>query len=258
MTDQLHCTRGCRRRGRHLADCEDQETCHGCQPRETEHGVLCRTCGQKLERLLGDPDDHESIAGACVWLATNLGQYIRTPSGGTRGSAAGEHFVIVAAAMSALQVSLVEFALDFADDRSMKPPPGTEPAKVAAWLRPWSATLAAWEPIADTLDHLLDLMADAHSAAPWRGRDPEASDQAAAMLYRAPAEPTQSVCDRFGIKPTELLYWRKRKRIDPVDPSEKPLRWTPWSVFSELHPEAARRFNEQLEAVTRADVMWTA
>jgi len=186
----IACARGCLRHGRHATDCDQQdphtpgcvndqcdgcnaEQCPGCLPREAETGLLCRTCTERLETLLAGPDDRESVAGACEWLADNLGQHLRSaPMGGTGRSAnPGEGFVTVMAALRDLQVGFAKFAADFLASRSMRPLEDTSPVHIAARLRPWLGTIAAWEPIADTLDGLIAWRGQAHGVCPWRHVD---------------------------------------------------------------------------------------
>ncbi|QXT62743.1 hypothetical protein [Tessaracoccus palaemonis] len=249
----LHCARGCTRPDRHLSACPDTDTCPGCEPRLTEVGHLCRRCHTRLERYLGDDTSCESIAGAARWLADNLGQHLRSPRGGRGAGDSIDRLVSVADAMSGLQIALVELAEDYlqrhVDD--------TTPAAVAARLRPWATALAAWEPISGTLDHLDDLMHEAHAVAPWRGRDPHRSEEAAAALYLAPAESTEEICTRFAIAPQRLWKARQRNKLTPFDPHAKPLSWRPWDVFAYLHPDDARRY-EAILARPQTDVVWTS
>lgn len=265
MTDTLHCIRDCVRWDKHMPDCPgtDDNPCPGCQPREVETGWLCTRCLDRLHTLLGPPSDRESIAGACLWLADNLGQHIKHSNGGKPsgdGSTHGEHMVTVMAVMSDLQLSLVEMAGEFRQARQMRAATETDPTRLTAWLRPWLTTLADWEPIGDQITHLSDLMADAHAAAPWRGKDPDASDRAAVLLWGAPAEATRDVCDRFGRTSEWLRKAKERGKIQPLDPTEKPLRWMPWDVFRLLHPVEAERYEARMAKLTRAEagVVWSS
>ena len=264
-TETIACARGCLRWGHHATDCEqsdphtpgcvsDQcdgcntEQCPGCMPREAETGLLCRGCTKRLETLLAGPEERESVAGACEWLADNLGQHLRSaPMGGTGRSAnPGEGFVTVMAALRDLQVGFAEFAADFLASRSMRPLEDTSPAHIAARLRPWLGTIAAWEPIADTLDLLIAWRGQAHGVCPWRGVDPGVTVEASVMLYFAPPEPTDAICARFGVTDVWLRQRKSRGDIEPVQEGVKPLWWRPWLVFELLHPDAARRYEESL------------
>jgi hypothetical protein len=53
MSIRLHCIRGCTRRGQHLADCEDRDTCKGCEPRPAAIGQLCIGCHGRLTQDIG-------------------------------------------------------------------------------------------------------------------------------------------------------------------------------------------------------------
>ena len=267
----IACARGCLRHGRHASDCDQQddhapgcvndqcdgcntEQCPGCMPREAETGLLCRGCIERLETLLAGPDDRESVAGACEWLADNLGQHLRSaPMGGAGRSAnPGEGFVTVMAALRDLQVGFAEFAADFIESRSMRPLEDTSPAHIAARLRPWLGTIAAWEPIADTLDLLIAWRGQAHGVCPWRGVDPGATMEAAVVLRHANDETTDAICQRFGVTDVWLRQRKARGDIKPVTEGVKPLWWSPWDVFALLHPDGARRYEEAIQA-TQAD-----
>lgn len=266
MSATLHCTRGCIRWDRHLADCPttDDNPCPGCEPRPVETGWLCTRCLDRLHRLLGTPDDHESIAGACQWLADNLGQHIRSSRGNRPtgdGSTHGDGMVTVMAAMADLQVSLAEMAREFTERRRMRLGTSTEPAAIAARLRPWLTLLADWEPIGDQLDHFDQLMQAAHAAAPWRGKDPNASLEVAAMLHLAPAETTDQICQRFRLVPQWLKDARRRHGLTPTRKG-KPHQWRPWDVYAILHPDAAQRYLADLarqeQLARHGDVVWTS
>lgn len=68
--DTTPCASGCITY-RHLADCTDDH-CSGCEPRWATDGLLCGRCHNRLATLLSGPNDPESIAGVCAWLADNL------------------------------------------------------------------------------------------------------------------------------------------------------------------------------------------
>ena len=278
----IACARGCLRHGRHASDCDQQddhapgcvndqcdgcntEQCPGCMPREAETGLLCRGCTERLETLLAGPDDRESVAGACEWLADNLGQHLRSaPMGGTGRSAnPGEGFVTVMAALRDMQVGFAEFAADFLASRSMRPLEDTSPAHIAARLRPWLGTIAAWEPIADTLDLLIAWRGQAHGVCPWRGREPEATMEMAAMLHLAPAEDTAATCRRFRVTGQWLKDAKRRRGLMPVSTAEKPYRYRPFDVFAALHPDAAEEYLAELSRLeqydsARSEMVWSS
>lgn len=264
MTDEItYCARGCVRWGRHLPHCTqsdyhtpgcvDQDCdgcnpdrCGGCEPRFAQAGLLCDRCLARLEQLLADVNEPESVAAVCTWLADNLGQHIRTGAGErTRSATPGEQFVTVMAALSDLQISWYEMAAEFLADRGMKALTDTEPAIVSGRLRPWLTSLAAWEPILDSIDHLIELRSAAHAVCPWRGKVTAGEDEAA-MLYLAPAEETGQICQRFGITEAWLWQAKKRGKVAPVDPHARPMLWRPWDIFAVLHPDAARRYEAAL------------
>ena len=278
-TEHRTCARGCTRRGQHLPDCPTdtphhtdcrdddcdgcRKPCTGCLPRTATHGVLCgwperdedgnqvgwRGCYGLLAQLLGPVADRESIAGCALWLADNLGQHIRAAQVGKSAPSAhaGEHFVTVASIMSDIQISLAEMSEDFREAHCMSPLRDNDPSLLAGNLRSWIDTVAAWEPIADHIDHKLELRGLAHAAVPWRGTDPRASDHAAVMIYHLPPEPTEDICQRFAIKPTWLRWHKWRGDITPEAEGVRPLYWRPWDVFRLLHPAEARHYETRLE-----------
>lgn len=300
--DAIPCARGCTRWNRHLETCTHtdlhtndcnhvgcrgchDDLCNGCEPRWAEHGLLCTRCYTKLTELLAPADDTpESIASICTWLATNLGQHLRSPQGATSRSAnPGDGPITVMVALSDLQIALVELARNWIDESHhlsscpdlhlaadrrrctgcnpspLRPLRTTAPQAVAARLRPMAGLLAAWAPIIDNLDHFLELRAKAHAAAPWRGRHPDASDEAAVLLWGLPAETTDQICRRFRISRQWLKNARHRRGLAPIDENERPYRWMPWDVFTAMHPVAARRYEASItKASQHGNVVWSS
>ncbi|WP_040281345.1 hypothetical protein [Tessaracoccus massiliensis] len=279
MTEEItYCAAGCTRWNAHLSTCTHtdlhddtcddphctgchEDLCYGCEPRLAEVGLLCGRCHKRLTTLLDDADNRESIAGVCAWLDDNLGQHVRSKAGGNHGRSAnpGESFVTVMAALSDLQISLVEMATDFLEDRGMRPLADTSPGHVTGRLRPWISTLAAWEPIAEHIAHFAELRGQAHGVCPWRGKDPAASDEAAVLLWGQPPETTEQICARFKIAPQWLKDARRRRGLTPIDETERPYRWMPWDVFAAMHPEAARSYEARMaRAAEYGDVVWSS
>lgn len=262
------CIRGCTRWGKHQPYCPDRDgelpddhpdRCDGCLPRDVHTGLLCHRCYQHLQVLLADADEPESVEAVCRWLADNLGQHVRSKAGGnlSRSATPGEGFVTVMSALSDLQISWVEMGREFVDAHRMTPLVDTDPAAVSKRLRPWGIFLAKWEPIGDQLDHLIALRGQAHGVCPWRGKHPDASEEAAAVLYLAPAEPGDAIAERFSVSTSWVRVARSRGKIQPVDPKARKLEYRPWDVYSVLHPEAARRYEEALAALERREVAYS-
>lgn len=194
-TEPTWCARGCYAYNRHLADCEgtdwhapgcvndtcagcNDQRCDGCQPREAAEGNLCESCCRVVGSLLAGPDEVtngrpvESIAYITRWLAEQLHNPIRCNLGKSgRGSGENDAFVRVFVALTDLQIAWAELAADFLGGVDARPVVDRNPAAISARLRPFARQLCAWEPIADTIDHLIDLREAAHGAAPWRMRD---------------------------------------------------------------------------------------
>ncbi|MBK7822835.1 MAG: hypothetical protein IPJ61_17680 [Tessaracoccus sp.] len=264
--EPIWCQRGCYSREKHLPYCEhrddhtpgcvnDQcygcnpERCDGCQPREATVGVLCDNCGRRLDELLGDSD--EGVAGVCTWLAETLVHPYRCNLGKSgRGNGENDGFERLHDALNDLQTAWAELAADFLSARDARPV-GTNPDEIAQRLRPFARQLAEWEPIADTIDHLIELRANAHAVAPWRGRNPDEADEVAAVLYLAPAETTPDICAKFGIPEKQLHNARHRGLIQPERDHERPLSWRPWSIYAWLHPDAAQRYEQRVGELAR-------
>lgn len=262
------CARGCTRCGQHQPYCPDRDgdlpddhpdRCDGCLPTEAEVGLLCRQCHRHLTRLLADLNDPESVAAVCAWLADNLGQHVRSKAGGntSRSATPGEGFVTVMAALSDLQISWAEMAGEFIAARGMRPLADTDPSHIAARLRPWVDTLASWEPIADQLDHLIELRGQAHGVCPWRGKHPDAVEEVAAVLYLAPAETGDEIAARFSVSPSWVRVNHSRGRIQPIDPKARKLEYRPWDVYALLHPDAAKRYEAALATLGQEDVIYS-
>ncbi|MGO4984838.1 hypothetical protein [Collinsella sp. Sow4_E3] len=211
--DATPCASGCITY-RHLADCTDDH-CSGCEPRWATDGLLCGRCHNRLATLLSGPNDPESIAGVCAWLADNLGQHLRSPSGKGEARPGGDsdgQFARVFNALSAAQIVLASWARDWADHSNLTGPSDTNPATVAAWLRPWLPTLCRWEPVAVMLDELADARRDAHTACPWRSQPrvcagvacPHCHDTALVI----PAGETDTHCRNCGLIVPERDYAR--------------------------------------------------
>ena len=272
-TEPTWCARGCYAYDRHLADCEqrdwhtpacvsdacpgcNEDRCDGCQPREAAEGLLCESCCRVLGVLLAGPDETDngapvqSVAYACAYLAGQLHNPLRCNLGKSgRGSGEDDAFVRVFAALSDLQIAWAELAADFLSTVDARPVTDHDPVAIAARLRPFARLLCAWGPIADTIDHLIQLREAAHAAAPWRGKNPDAADEVAAVLYLAPAETTSEVCARFGLTEKWIHNHRHRGKIHPDHDGVKPLCWRPWDIYEVLHPEAARRYEAQLATI---------
>lgn len=246
MTEPTACARGCTTRGKH-AGCVNPETCPGCQPSPALDGsLLCGACDAALHQLIAS-DGHEGLAWILLWLSTNLGQYLRhvsTLGGSGCSDSKADHLVAVACVMGEIQIAICETAEDFASSCGATPPGrGEGHLEALAFLRRWIGTLARWEVVPDLLDELLDLRDQAHAVAPWRElHSPDADEYAASQIYLAPPEPTDVVCQRFGIPPSRLWKARQRRKVSPVDEAEKPLRWRPWDVFTWLHPKEAEYY----------------
>ena len=194
-TEPTWCARGCYAYDRHLADCEgtgwhtpacvdaacpgcNDQRCDGCQPREAAEGNLCESCCRVLGSLLAGPDEVtngrpvESITYVTRWLAEQLHNPIRCNLGKSgRGSGEDDAFVRVFAALTDLQIAWAELAVDFLGGVDARPVIDRNPAAISARLRPFARQLCAWEPIADTIDYLIELRDAAHAVAPWRTRD---------------------------------------------------------------------------------------
>lgn len=269
-TEPTWCARGCYTYDRHMADCEgvdwhtpacvdaacpgcNDQRCDGCQPREAAEGNLCESCCRVLGSLLAGPDETtngrpvESITYIASWLAEQLHNPIRCNLGKSgRGSGENDAFVRVFAALTDLRIAWAELATDFLGGVDARPVIDHDPVAISARLRPFARQLCAWDAIADTIDHLIELRDAAHAVAPWRGKNPDAADEVAAVLFLAPAETTQEICKRFGVN--EQWVWQRRHRglLAPEHDHTNPLRWKPWDVYKLIEPAAAKRHEARL------------
>lgn len=248
--DYIEADCGCIKPGKH-AGCPDPDLCPGCQPAmRATASRLCLRCDAALGQLILS-DGHEGLEWITLWLADNLGQYIRhsTNLGGPGGNADAkmDHLVAVSSVMSEMQIAIIETAEAFADSRGITAPERHEGhLQALAMLRRWIGSLRLWEVASDTLSELLELREQAHAVAPWRQlHDPNADEYAAAEVYRAPAETTAEVCARFGVSEASLWKAKQRKKIQPVNEDERPLRWLPWDVFAWKHPAEAATYLER-------------
>lgn len=285
-TEPTWCARGCYAYDRHLADCEgtdwhtpacvdaacpgcNDQRCDGCQPREAAEGNLCESCCRVLGSLLAGPDETangrpvESIAYVARWLAEQLHNPIRCNLGKSgRGSGEDDAFVRVFAALTDLQIAWAELAVDFLGGVDARPVTDRNPAAISARLRPFARQLCAWEPIADTIDHLIELRDAAHAVAPWRGKNPDAADEVAVALYLAPAETTGEICARFGLTEQWIKDARRRHGLRAVVEGVKPLSYRPWQVYELLHPKAATDYEARLARASQRDTddrtVWTS
>ena len=286
MSEPVWCVRGCYAWGKHLPDCDQRddhnpgcvddacpgcnaEQCPGCQPREAYEGVLCAHCCQVLGVLLAGPDDTDqygpvqSVAYVCAYLAEQLHNPYRCNLGKSgRGSGEDDAFVRVFTALTDLQIAWAELATDFLGGVDARPVTDRNPAAISARLRPFARQLCAWGAIADTIDHLIELRDAAHAVAPWRGKNPDAADEVAAVLYLAPAETTGEICARFGLAEQWIKDARRRHGLRAVVEGVKPLSYRPWQVYELLHPKAATDYEARLARASQRDTddrtIWTS
>lgn len=160
------CIRGCTMLHRHLADCEDPDSCRGCLPRRAQHGHLCWPCHRRLELWLHDADTVDR------WLTGNLasGQGADPESVHVTGSK--EQPLPIKAAIYDQRQVLRDFWAATVDELAEKEHltsvgrhgAGTD----AGVLQTWLSRIEYWPHIGDLWEYLGEEMAQAHALAPWR------------------------------------------------------------------------------------------
>ncbi len=97
ITNDMHDLRPCTIKGQHQIDCDGWayrwnekhqrleatgRPCHGCQPREARHGLLCWTCWESVQTAVGG---YERLAT----LLTGIDRAVQRDNGGIRGQSLG-------------------------------------------------------------------------------------------------------------------------------------------------------------------------
>lgn len=187
-TQHRPCSRGCTVARRHLAACEDQEACRGCQPRSAEFGALCYGCHKRLLNLLevagGQVILLDVMAGLRgeVELTAMTTAKIRT----TWRTSTDQDFRYLYAkpamvshqSSEPLRVACMDSAQEITDRLSLwvmhlvndylAPDPEEGVEAMAGFLVRHIERLEAREAIGDELEKWCEIMSQAHSLAPWR------------------------------------------------------------------------------------------
>lgn len=132
---QLCTIPGCRIRGRHLGDCDD-ETCRGCQPRIADEGYTCGLCVDRADGWLAEiarltPDARAVAAGL-----------VRRGGGGGAGKPGSRPPLNDGAtdALDEIQNAITTLARDIAETRGLQSPAAASThadplATACSWLR---------------------------------------------------------------------------------------------------------------------------
>lgn len=165
----VYCIRGCTRKRAHVSDCEDRETCRGCEPRLAKHGLLCWPCHRRFAMMLAQAE----IADR--WLTGNL------PSGekaaatrqdyeqrhSTSEAEAPLHLAILDARTN-LRDRLASWAEDLCEAKGLTGPKHHDVLADSMFLHTWLTTIEHLAWIGDWFEELAETMSDAHAVAPWR------------------------------------------------------------------------------------------
>ena len=219
-TTHRSCARGCTRFGRHLAACEDQDACRGCMPRDAEHGHLCDSCHNDMERWLGGGTD----GAHAVWvhLGRAQGGISSTPTDTDHrgGSESVEPLrLAIFDTRRCLSDRIYIYGERLREVLNMKQPVGRfDIAKEARFLYTRLAAIEAEEDFAawmygdeamsadDVCGHgLQGVMVRAHMVAPWRGAPlrlpapcPEC-ERLSLVMYGTAADPAARVAGNDSI-----------------------------------------------------------
>lgn len=181
------CARGCTVWKRHLAGCEDQDQCRGCQPRDAEYGDLCYGCHKRLLELLeaaaGQVTLLEYMAGltgeieltAMTQAAPPLrwrvddNETLRTLYAKTAPafSESEPYRVAVLDVIREIEDRLDLWAVHLTNDYQTDGPENGVSA-TAAWLVRFIERLEYRRGIGDEVEQFMEIMSRAHSLAPWR------------------------------------------------------------------------------------------
>ena len=189
MTDAHRtCARGCTVARRHLADCEDQDTCRGCQPRTAEYGDLCFGCYKRLLNLLDVAAGQMTLLDVMAGLKgeveltamttakirtawrTDSDQDFRTlyAKGVIAAHSASEPIRLACIdAQRQIEDRLSLWVMHLVSDYAMTDPEGGVQA-MADFLTRHVERLVWREAIGDELEEFCSIMSQAHTLAPWR------------------------------------------------------------------------------------------
>jgi len=187
-TEHRPCARGCTVARKHLAACEDQETCRGCQPRTAEYGDLCFGCYKRLLNLLDVAAGQVTLLDVMSGLKgeveltsmttakirtswrTDSDQDFRTLYAKAAVAAHGSSEPLRLACIDAqrqIEDRLNLWVMNLVNDYDMSDPEGG-PLAMAAFLVRHVERLV-WRPsIGDELEEFASIMTQAHTLAPWR------------------------------------------------------------------------------------------
>lgn len=200
MSEIRQCRRGCTRARRHLAACQDVDSCRGCEPRQAEFGWLCYGCHKRMLDLLIHLPGQVALLLA---MADARGEVELTAPTTARLSAAAPRITTardvralyahrsaaVHGPTEPIRLSCLDAARELEDwlqvvvcliegDYQMGGPQEDTIASYASWLVANVERLEWREDIADRVfapadpyrpaQALGDIMSRAHSLAPWR------------------------------------------------------------------------------------------
>lgn len=188
MTEHRTCARGCTVARRHLAACEDQETCRGCQPRTAEYGYLCFGCHKRLLNLLEVAGGQAMLLDVMAGLTGEVEMTaLTTAKIRTMWRTASDQDFRYLYARSAiashqasepLRLACIDSQREIVDRLELwvmhlvndyrTPEPGDTPHEMGEYLLRHVERMEWRDAIGDELEKFCEVMSQAHSLAPWR------------------------------------------------------------------------------------------
>lgn len=125
MTEERRdpCSRGCTNARRHIEECEDWDTCHGCAPRPATHGLLCESCHADLMLVLTDAPRQVAELAASVEPSMQWSLTAQPASGkvGPRLTSGGPDYITAARSrmtpgeVEAIRIACLDVARELED-----------------------------------------------------------------------------------------------------------------------------------------------
>lgn len=86
-------------------------------------------------------------------------------------------------------------------------------------------------------------------ACPECGREDDGPRRQIDTFRHAPSEPTEAICQRFGVTPQWVYDQRRRRKLQPdTSKGDRPKHWWPWDVFALLNPGIVDLWERRVES----------
>ena len=187
-TEHRTCARGCKVWRRHLASCENPETCRGCQPRQAEEGNLCFGCHKRLVNLLGVAGGQAMLLDAMsghrgevemtaltvakirtMWRTDTTQDFRYLYARAVIASHDASEPVRLACIDSSREIEdrLSLWVMHLVNDHHLSHPEA-DPLALGTFLLRHVGNLVWRGGIGDELEQFSEIMSQAHALAPWR------------------------------------------------------------------------------------------